>query len=137
VTRSGRAHQLEVHVAEGATEVGPRLSERFRGQGRAGSAVRRRNGTAVLRVTGGRRGRRSRLCRSDRRDLEALRGSAASIRRRQPARPGRRKDRISDRIIDPAGGAVRLRLVPFSFVTIFYCGAARLRRGKRKPRGDP
>ena len=84
---------------------------------------------AILRVACRGRGRRSRLCRIYRRDLESLRSAHACIRRRQPPRCRGRDGRIPDRLIDPAGGAARLRLFSFSFPPSFVAGGAR-------PRGD-
>ena len=99
-------------------------AERFRGQGRAGSTLRGRNGAAILRVACRGRGRRSRLCRSHRRDLEGLRSARACIRQHQPPRRRGRDGRIPDRLIDPAGGAARLRLFSFSFPPSFIVGGA-------------
>ena len=71
----------------------PRRSGRLREQGRACPPVRRRDGLAVLRADGRRRGRDLRLRRHHRRGLEALRGPCRTRRHRGPQVRRRRDGR--------------------------------------------
>ena len=92
----------------------PRRSGRFREQGRARATVRRRNGPAILRSAGRRRGGDGRLCRHHRRDLEAVRGAHAIRRLRVPPVGCRRAGRLPGGLTDHGeGGAERGSALPF------------------------
>ncbi len=62
-------------------------------------------------------------------DLEGLRSTRTRLHQHQPPRCRCRDGRIPDRLIDPAGGAARLRLFSRSFLTIFIAGRAQRRGG--------